>query len=132
MGFGVRDVPCACEYAVFCNCVFPLVCAGEVAASPKVKTRAHFEVDAVVPGRGALIVSTYVYSEFADDVGGEVGVFRVPLEGRGSFDRAAPMRRKFVLSQLTRAPEQRSKMELSFLKAGSWRKLRKMASRASA
>ena len=54
--------PCSCEYAVFCNCVFPLVCAEEVAASPKVKS-AHFEGDAVIPGCGALIVSpTYIPS----------------------------------------------------------------------
>ena len=64
---------------------FPLVCVGGVAASAKVKTYEHFEGDAVVPGCGDLIVSTYVYSEFADGVGGEIGLFRVPLGGGGHW-----------------------------------------------
>ncbi len=68
-----------------CNRISPLVYAGEVAASPNVKTCAHFEGDAVIPGCGDLTVSTYVYSEFADGVGGEIGLFRVPLGGGGHW-----------------------------------------------
>ena len=41
-GLVFDDVPRACEYAVFCDRVCPLVCAGEVTASPEVETRAHF------------------------------------------------------------------------------------------